>query len=626
MHGWFDGLGGKECCIKFRASAPMTELSRGSSTAETQRLQLRFVAHGWRRNRKGNFVMSVIRNLSIGRKFKIAFGLVCVLCLGLGVYTSLAFRAIATITSDISENSVPSVAYLTQMRGDINKMRRQDLDLLLCQTRDCVASHVEARNQALADFDAVDQKYQIHIDPGTEQTLHERLITALGKYREASDRGGASLATGKAGDAVDLLGSQSTISLFETTLQASEAILDYNTQAARDNSHQAAEVGRRGLWINLGVNLIIVILCGLIGGILTREVAPRLGRLMQALEQFAAKDLTVHVRVTGTDEIGRVGEAFNTSVASVRSILQEVARGADTLSSATTEITARAVQTSGNAQTQSGKTNQIAAAAQEMTATIGEISHNAESAARASLVSAQTAEEGGTVMQAAAATMEKIAGATQTVSEKMNALAQRSEEIGKVVSVIQEISEQTNLLALNAAIEAARAGEHGRGFAVVAGEVRRLAERTKGATEEIAGTIRSIQEETRSTLEVMRNSHSAVESGMNETARARQSLEAIIDASKQVEHQIQLIATAATQQTSASGEISESAGQISQLATENSQGAEEAVEALKNLASLAGELDAMIRQFTFEEGANKVESLGKGSQIAGMYRSRAVPA
>jgi methyl-accepting chemotaxis protein len=284
----------------------------------------------------------------------------------------------------------------------------------------------------------------------------------------------------------------------------------------------------------------------------------------------------------------------------MRSVLVSVTQGAATLSAATTEMSARSIQAAGNANTQSSKTNQIAAAAQEMTATIGEISHNAESASNASRTSAETANQGGTVMQAAAVTMEKIAAATSTVAEKMTSLAHRSEEIGKVVSVIQEISEQTNLLALNAAIEAARAGEHGRGFAVVAGEVRRLAERTKGATEEIAGTIRSIQDETRETLQVMQESRTAVETGMEETAHARKSLEAIIESSKQVEHQIQMIATAATEQTAASSEISESAGQISQLSVENAQGAEEAVEALKSLASLAGDLDGMIRQFRLE--------------------------
>jgi methyl-accepting chemotaxis protein len=296
-----------------------------------------------------------------------------------------------------------------------------------------------------------------------------------------------------------------------------------------------------------------------------------------------------------------MGEAFNSSVAAVRGIMKSFAESADTLSSATTGISTAAVQSASNAQAQSSKSNQIAAAVQEMTATIGEISHNSESAANASRESAQTAEQGGAVMQAASVTMEKIAAATSVVSDKMAALASRSEEIGKVVSVIQEISEQTNLLALNAAIEAARAGEHGRGFAVVAGEVRRLAERTKTATEEIAGTIRSIQDGTRETLQVMADSRTAVESGMEETSNARKTLDATITSSKQLEQQINLIATAATEQASASGEISDSVGQISQLALENTNGAEEAVAALKNLSSLASELDGMIRQFKLDE-------------------------
>jgi methyl-accepting chemotaxis protein len=236
-----------------------------------------------------------------------------------------------------------------------------------------------------------------------------------------------------------------------------------------------------------------------------------------------------------------------------------------------------------------------------MTATIGEISDNAETAVGVSRESAEAANLGGEVMKAAAATMEEIASASGSVEEKMASLAQRSEEIGKVVSAIQEISEQTNLLALNAAIEAARAGEHGRGFAVVAGEVRRLAERTKSATQEISGTIGNIQKETRGTLELMSHSRGNVETGLSETEKARGSLESVIRSSQEVEKQIHLIATAAVEQTAASGEIAESASQISQLATENSRAAEESALACKNLSMLASDLDWIIHQFSFTD-------------------------
>ena len=118
----------------------------------------------------------------------------------------------------------------------------------------------------------------------------------------------------------------------------------------------------------------------------------------------------------------------------------------------------------------------------------------------------------------------------------------------------------------------------------------------------------------------MADSRAAVESGLQETSNARQSLEATIEVSKRVEQQINLIATAATEQTSAAGEISESAGQISQLATENLQAAEDAVEALKNLTSLAAELDRIIRQFKLE---GETQS---GGRLAGKRQAAQQPA
>jgi methyl-accepting chemotaxis protein len=573
-------------------------------------------------NREENLLMSAIRNLPIARKFTYAFGIVCGLCILLGVYTFMTFRGIATKSVDVSESSFPSVLVLSDIRGFANVIRREDLDLLLCATPECSVDHNAKREKDISDFQTAVKLYEPMVTYPGERELYQKFSASVAQYLEISNRAGELLKANKAGEALELQTSPSTLATFNGVVAGISDDLALNAKFGTEETRAVASASARAVWINAGMTGLIVLLCAGVGIILTRLIAPRIGVVTAALERVAAKDLTAVVIVTGTDEIGRLGDALNTSVASMRSVLLSVAQGADTLSAATTEMSARSVQSAGNANTQSSKTNQIAAAAQEMTATIGEISHNSESAAVASRESAETADQGGAVMQAAAATMEKIAAATSTVSEKMTSLSQRSEEIGKVVSVIQEISEQTNLLALNAAIEAARAGEHGRGFAVVAGEVRRLAERTKGATEEIAGTIRSIQDETRETLQVMQESRASVETGMEETANARKSLEAIIHSSKEVEHQIHLIATAATEQTAASGEISESAGQISQISVENEQAAEQAVEGLKNLASLASDLDGMIRQFRLEDGAQSGGKFAAKAQPAIRYAPR----
>jgi methyl-accepting chemotaxis protein len=545
--------------------------------------------------------MQWLRNLPISRKFFYAFGIVCGLCIVLGAYTFLTFRSIAQQSAYISKTSLPSLINIGSIRVGVNTERRESLELMLCQTPACIADHSAKRQKSIAQYQDGLKAMEPIIIP-EEQSQYQAFVSAIKKYQDASDRGISLLAAGKAGDALDLLSSDAVAASLSEALGAAEGGFELHAKEGMGKSIAVTSESKSSTWINAGVTLLIALLCALTGWILTREIAPRVGHATAAVERLAAKDMTVSLRVTGTDELGQLGIALNTCAESMRGVLLSVAQGAETLSAATTQMSARSVQSAGNANSQSAKTNQIAAAAQEMTATIGEISRNAESAASASQVSAETANQGGTVMQAAAATMEKIAAATSSVEDKMTTLARSSEEIGKVVNVIQEISEQTNLLALNAAIEAARAGEHGRGFAVVAGEVRRLAERTKAATEEIAGTIRSIQDETRETLQVMQESRAAVETGMSETAHARQSLDAIIQSSREVEHQINLIATAATEQTSASGEISESAGHISQLASENAQGAEEAVEALRNLASLASDLDGMIRQFRLDDG------------------------
>jgi methyl-accepting chemotaxis protein len=544
--------------------------------------------------------MSAIRDLSISKKFGYAFGSIFVLCALLGISSVIGFVGVNGKVDELVKSTIPSIKILGEIRFDVATIRRSDALLQLCETPECTAHYLDrVKSYAAAYSDAMDRYKPLVSYPG-EQALYDRIRQSAGPYIDRSSNAADLVRQNKLEDAKHLIVGHDASIEYDAMAAAVDEDIALNDKFGSESGEQALALGHKVMVAAIAVTAVVLLLCGLVGKVLTRLIVPPLVDATHALEQVAAKNLTVEVAVVGSDEVGRLQTAINQTVDKMREVLTGLAQGVETLSAASEQMSQHADGTRTNTQNQSSKTNQIAAAAQEMTATIGEISHNAEQAAMASRNSAEMASKGGEVMQATAATMERIATATTSVAQKMDSLSRRSTEIGKVVGVIQEISEQTNLLALNAAIEAARAGEHGRGFAVVAGEVRRLAERTKGATEEIAGTIRSIQDETRETLAVMSHSRGAVETGMNETANARTSLEMIITSSKEVESQIHMIATAATEQTSASLEISQSASEISQLATESSNAAEDAAEASKNLSKLATELDGVIRQFRLD--------------------------
>ena len=179
----------------------------------------------------------------------------------------------------------------------------------------------------------------------------------------------------------------------------------------------------------------------------------------------------------------------------------------------------------------------------------------------------------------------------------MRVQGKRSEQIGKIVNVINDIANQTNLLALNAAIEAARAGEHGRGFAVVAGEVRQLAERTTKATKEIGGMISGIQEDTLKAVHAIDSEAHDVKMGVDAASKAGTSLKEIIDAAEQVGGMILQIATAATEQSTTAQEVSHTVQEIARITTESTEHTEQTAAACKDLSNLADQLRQLVKQF-----------------------------
>ena len=363
------------------------------------------------------------------------------------------------------------------------------------------------------------------------------------------------------------------------------------------DAQQIGDANRTSRGLAACLTALGMVLCIAAGFRLERLVVRPILAVTVALEKIAEKDLTVLVKTSSGDEVGRLTAAANANAANLRDVLHAVVQVAETLSATIGELSVRSTETCNNVQIQTGKTQEVAAATQQMTSVITEFSRNIEAASVLSRESSESADQGGVALGEAVSAMKKIATSTGSLTEKVNSLSRRSEEIGTVISMIREISEQTNLLALNAAIEAARAGEQGRGFAVVAGEVRRLAERTKGATEEIVGTIRSIQGETKETLAVMQGNRGVVEDGMQTIARARASLATIEDSSKQVEQIVFMLAAAASEEATAAREIAESVELISQLTTNNSKAANETVETCKSLSAFIDDLHGITRTF-----------------------------
>lgn len=389
----------------------------------------------------------------------------------------------------------------------------------------------------------------------------------------------------------------------------------------------------------LGVLLVIGIIL-----LISRVITLPINQTMLAVESIAEGNLVVKLPADSSDEIGRMQSAVNNMSEKLRLSIEEIKQKTahaeektrqaevatsqaeearkkaenakregmllaasrlekivDNVSSASDEIFAKSNEVLRGSEIQRERISSTATAMEEMNATVLEVAKNAGNASEQAERTRDNAKTGVEVINKTVSSMNNIQDQAEQLKTSMNELGSQAEGIGTIMTVIEDIADQTNLLALNAAIEAARAGEAGRGFAVVADEVRKLAEKTMGATKEVGVSINSIQKVARGNITSMDTVVSDISSATKDSRNSGEVFNSIVNDVEETSEMIRSIATAAEEQSATSEEINRSVDEINTIAIETTEATSLANDAAEKLSNESSELKNIIDDMKSEE-------------------------
>jgi twitching motility protein PilJ len=325
-------------------------------------------------------------------------------------------------------------------------------------------------------------------------------------------------------------------------------------------------------------------------------------RLLDELGDLADGDLTVQATVS-EDFTGAIADSINYSIDQLRQLVSTINQTAVQVSAAAQETQSTAMHLAEASEHQAQEIAGASAAVNEMAVSIDQVSANAAESAVVADRSVAIAHKGADVVQRSIEGMDTIREQIQETSKRIKRLGESSQEIGDIVSLINDIADQTNILALNAAIQASMAGEAGRGFAVVADEVQRLAERSASATKQIEQLVKTIQSDTNEAVISMEQTTSEVVRGARLAQDAGVALEEIQTVSRNLADLIQNISNAARQQAASAGHISNTMNVIQEITTQTTAGTIATARSIGNLAEMAAELRLSVSGFKLPDYA-----------------------
>jgi methyl-accepting chemotaxis protein len=540
-------------------------------------------------------------NTSLRLKMLLPVLLMAVIFSGLAIYNVLLFNKQAVINDQLNDQITPVMNSLEDAYRDYYQVVGASYAMLVSngdpvefdkqkfEFEDNAYNTVPRveKVQQLIDLGILDSRFQPYLDTLLSDT--KEFVSGYEAMFVDPEQSMAAFSKDKA----------RLVDLFTTMRSDLKVILDEMERLqdqARVDSDKAVKEAEFA--IEVGTLLAIVIALALAAWV-TRLIVSPIQRLEQSMADIASGegDLTRRVDVNSGDEIGRLGQSFNLFVGKIQTTVIEVIESTSQVRLQTQELVSLASDITVSSQSQQQESDMVATAINEMRVTSENVSQNAQEAAQAT---DRSSEEAAVANQGIGDTVTSIQGLATEISAAEESVQRLNQDVTNIVSVldvIRGIAEQTNLLALNAAIEAARAGEQGRGFAVVADEVRSLASKTQESTGDIQTMIERLQEGTNVVVHAMESSRSTSEKTISLVQSASTALGEISSSVGIINEMNTHIATAASQQTSVSGELNASIQKIAEDSHKMAEIIKRAEASCVGLEQRCQSLDNVVGQF-----------------------------
>ena len=319
-------------------------------------------------------------------------------------------------------------------------------------------------------------------------------------------------------------------------------------------------------------------------------------QLLDELADLAEGDLTVHASVT-ENFTGAIADSINFAIDQMRGLVSNINDLSGQVAKAANDSQGTASSLAAAAENQAKEIGQASTAINDMAVSIDQVSSNAAESASVAERAVEIANNGSHVVQDTIGGMDSIRSQIQETAKRIKRLGESSQEIGDIVSLINDIADQTNILSLNAAIQASMAGDAGRGFAVVADEVQRLAERSSAATKQIAALVKTIQTDTNEAVISMEQTTAEVVEGAKRAQDAGVALEEIEGVSTSLAELIQNISNAARQQAATAGHVSNTMNVIQEVTSKTADSTDLTASSIGQLSLMANEMKSSVEGF-----------------------------